>query len=117
VIQVPGSKIATSEERVADWKILINQGRNEHSLRDELSYHLVFTKNDEEPGCCGESSIPPRGMPAGRNGGAMRYTGGCVQTSKNRAKTGVEDSPLARLVLVRRDVMTGGVARPERRPR
>ena len=40
-----------------------------------------------------------------------------VQTSKDRAKTGVEDSPLARLVLVRRDVMTGGVARAERRPR
>jgi hypothetical protein len=29
VIQVHGSKIATSEERVADWKILVNQGRNE----------------------------------------------------------------------------------------
>ena len=40
-----------------------------------------------------------------------------VQTSEDRAKTGVEDSPLARLVLVRRDVMTGGVARTERRPR
>jgi hypothetical protein len=41
--------MATSEERVADWKILVNQGRNKHSLHDELSYHLVFTKNDEEP--------------------------------------------------------------------
>jgi hypothetical protein len=51
VIQVHGSKIATSEEKVADWKTLINQWRNEHSLRDELSHHLVFTKNDEEPGC------------------------------------------------------------------
>jgi hypothetical protein len=50
VIQVYGSKIATREEKVADWKTLINQWRNEHSLRDELSHHLVFTKNDEEPG-------------------------------------------------------------------
>jgi len=49
VIQVHGSKIATSEERVADWKILVNQGRNEHSLHDELSHHLVFTKTDDEP--------------------------------------------------------------------
>jgi hypothetical protein len=49
VIQVHGSKIATSEERVANWKILVNQWRNEHSCRDELSHHLVFTKNDEEP--------------------------------------------------------------------
>jgi hypothetical protein len=49
VIQVHGSKIATSEERLADWKILVNQGKNERSLRDELSHHLVFTKNDEEP--------------------------------------------------------------------
>jgi hypothetical protein len=49
VIQVHGRKIATSEERVADWKILVNQWRNEHSLRDELSHRLVFTKNDEEP--------------------------------------------------------------------
>jgi hypothetical protein len=49
VIQVHGSKIATSKERVANWKILVNQWRNEHSFRDELSHHLVFTKNDEEP--------------------------------------------------------------------
>jgi hypothetical protein len=49
VIQVHGRKIATGEERVADWKILVNQWRNEHSLRDELSHHLVFTKNDDEP--------------------------------------------------------------------
>jgi hypothetical protein len=41
----------------------------------------------------------------------------CVQTSKGRAKTGVEDSRLARLVLVRPEVMTGGGARSERRPR
>jgi hypothetical protein len=54
VIQVHGSTIATSEERVADWKILVNQWRHEHSLRDEPSHHLGFTKNDEEPGCCGE---------------------------------------------------------------
>jgi hypothetical protein len=40
-----------------------------------------------------------------------------VQTSNDRATTGVEDSPLAKLVLVRREVLTGGVARPERRPR
>jgi hypothetical protein len=34
VIQVHGSKMATSEEKVADWKTLMNQWRNEHSLRD-----------------------------------------------------------------------------------
>jgi hypothetical protein len=34
VIQVHGSKIAMSEEKMADWKILVNQWRNEHSLRD-----------------------------------------------------------------------------------
>jgi hypothetical protein len=34
VIQVHGSKSATSEERVANWKILVNQWRNEHSFRD-----------------------------------------------------------------------------------
>jgi integrase len=34
VIQVHGSKIATSEERVANWEILVNQWRNEHSFRD-----------------------------------------------------------------------------------
>jgi hypothetical protein len=49
VIQVHESKIAMSEEKVADWKILVNQWRNEHLLRDELSHHLVFTKTDEEP--------------------------------------------------------------------
>ena len=41
--------MAPSEERVANGKILVNQWRNEHSFRDELSHHLVFTKNDEEP--------------------------------------------------------------------
>jgi hypothetical protein len=54
VIQVHGSKIAPSEERVANGKILVNQWRNEHSCRDELSHHLVFTKSDEEPGNFGE---------------------------------------------------------------
>jgi hypothetical protein len=54
VIQVQGSKIATSEERVANGKTLVNQWRNEHSLCDELSHHLVFTKNDEEPGSSDE---------------------------------------------------------------
>jgi hypothetical protein len=34
VIQVHGSQIATSEERVANWKILVNPWRNEHSFRD-----------------------------------------------------------------------------------
>jgi hypothetical protein len=42
-------QMTTGEEKVADWKILMNQWRNEHSCRDELSHHLVFTKNDEEP--------------------------------------------------------------------
>jgi hypothetical protein len=49
VIQVHGSNIAMSEERVANWKILGNQWSNAHAFRDELSHHLVFTKNDEEP--------------------------------------------------------------------
>jgi hypothetical protein len=35
-------------ERVADWEILVDQWRNEHSLRDELSHHLVFTKTDTD---------------------------------------------------------------------
>jgi hypothetical protein len=39
---------------VANWKILVNQWSNDPSFRNELSHHLVFTKNDEEPGCCGE---------------------------------------------------------------
>jgi hypothetical protein len=38
---------------VANWKILINQWRNELSFRDQPSHYLVFTKNDEEPGCPG----------------------------------------------------------------
>jgi hypothetical protein len=38
-----------SEWKVADWKIFINQGRNEHSPHDWLSRYLVFTKNDDEP--------------------------------------------------------------------
>jgi hypothetical protein len=49
VIRGHGSKIATSKERVANGKILVNQWRNWHSSRDWLSHHLVFTKNDEEP--------------------------------------------------------------------
>jgi hypothetical protein len=53
VIQVHGSNIATIKERVANWKILVNQWSNEHSLRDELSHPVVFTKNDEEPGGSG----------------------------------------------------------------
>jgi hypothetical protein len=34
VIQVHGSHMATREEQVADWKILMNQWRHEHSLRE-----------------------------------------------------------------------------------
>jgi hypothetical protein len=34
VIQVHGSKIAMREERVANWKICVNQWRNEPSFRD-----------------------------------------------------------------------------------
>jgi hypothetical protein len=49
VIQIYGSQIATSEERVANWGILITQQRNEHSFRDQPSHYLVFTKNGEEP--------------------------------------------------------------------
>jgi hypothetical protein len=40
-----------------------------------------------------------------------------MQTREDRANTGVQDSPLARLVLVRPAVMSGGVARAGRRPR
>jgi hypothetical protein len=49
VIQVHGSKIATNEERAANWKILVNQWRNEHFCRDWLSHYLAFTKNGQEP--------------------------------------------------------------------
>ncbi len=38
--------MATSKQRVTDWNILVNQGRTERSLRDELSYHLVCTNSD-----------------------------------------------------------------------
>jgi hypothetical protein len=41
--------MATSEERVAHWKILGNQWSNEHAFRDSPNHHLVFTKTDEEP--------------------------------------------------------------------
>jgi hypothetical protein len=40
-----------------------------------------------------------------------------IQTREDRATTGVVDSPLTKLVLVRRAVMSGGVARAGRRPR
>ncbi len=40
-----------------------------------------------------------------------------LQTREDRATTGVVDSPLTRLVLVRRAVISGGVARAGRRPR
>jgi aerobic-type carbon monoxide dehydrogenase small subunit (CoxS/CutS family) len=33
VMQVHGSKIATSEESVANWKVLVNQWKKEHSFR------------------------------------------------------------------------------------
>ncbi len=49
VIQAHGSKTTTSEERVAHRKFLVNQWSHAHAFRDELSHHLVFTKNDEEP--------------------------------------------------------------------
>jgi hypothetical protein len=35
---------------VVNWNILVNQWKNEHSFRDELRHHLVFTKTDDEPG-------------------------------------------------------------------
>ena len=47
VIQGHGSEIATSQEMVVNWKILVNQWGSEHSFHDELSHHLVFTKNDD----------------------------------------------------------------------
>jgi hypothetical protein len=40
-----------------------------------------------------------------------------IQTREDRATTGVVDSPLTRLVLVRRAVISGGFARAGRRPR
>jgi len=49
VIQVHGSEMATSEERLNDWQTTDNKGINESSLRDELSSHPVFTNTDEEP--------------------------------------------------------------------
>ena len=49
VLQVHESNMATSEERVASWNILVHQWSNKHALRDELSHDLVFTKKDEEP--------------------------------------------------------------------
>ena len=75
---------------MANSKILMNQSRNGPSSRDQLSHHLVFTKNDEEPGCCRENSIPLPGRREGRNRGAVRYTG---QTSSRltllvKSKTG-----------------------------
>jgi hypothetical protein len=60
VIQLHRSKIAVRERKVADWKILIIQGRNEHSLHDWLSHDLVFTKTDDEP-----ISLTPVGSAAG----------------------------------------------------
>jgi hypothetical protein len=50
-------------------------------------------------------------------GAQCSILGARMQTSKDRAKIGVEDSPLARLVLVRHEVMTGGVAQAGQRPR
>jgi len=57
-----GSRKQNGPERGegGDWEILINQWRNEHSFRDELSHDLVFTKNDEEP-----TSLIPVGNSAG----------------------------------------------------
>ena len=49
----PGRQPSVREEvhgRVVNWKILVHQWKNNHSFRDELSHHLVFTNNDEEPG-------------------------------------------------------------------
>jgi hypothetical protein len=44
---------------MANGKILVHQWRNEPSFRDELSHHLVFTKNDEE-----SITFPPVGNEA-----------------------------------------------------
>jgi hypothetical protein len=49
VIQGNQSKIAASEEKVANSKLLMNQWRNELSSRDRLGHHLVFTKSAQEP--------------------------------------------------------------------
>jgi hypothetical protein len=68
VIQGRSSEIAMNEERMANWKILVNQWRNEYSFRDELSHYLVFTKNDEEPtsftqvGNSADSPDPPQAV-------------------------------------------------------
>jgi hypothetical protein len=48
-----GSKAAPSAALPERQRLIVNEGRNERSLRNELSHHLVFTKNDEEPGCVG----------------------------------------------------------------
>jgi hypothetical protein len=63
VIQVHGSNIATSEERVAHWKILVNQWSNAHAFRDELSHHLVFTKTTKS-----RPPLPQWGIPPTREG-------------------------------------------------
>jgi hypothetical protein len=37
------------EERVVNWKILVNQWRNEQSPRYQLGHHPAFTKSAQEP--------------------------------------------------------------------
>jgi hypothetical protein len=64
VIQLHRSKIAISERMVADWNILMNQGRNEHSLHDWLSHQ----SSPQHPGSSSllvhqDRSAPGRGAP------------------------------------------------------
>jgi hypothetical protein len=54
VIRVNRSKMATSEERLAHSKGLVNHWRTELSARDPLGHRLAFTKNAQEPGNHGE---------------------------------------------------------------
>jgi hypothetical protein len=51
VIRVHRSKIATTEARVANSKLLVNHWRNELSSRDPLGHQLAFTKSAQEPYC------------------------------------------------------------------
>jgi hypothetical protein len=41
--------MATSEESVVNWEILMNQWRNEPSPRYQLGHHPAFTKSAQDP--------------------------------------------------------------------
>jgi hypothetical protein len=52
-----GSKAAPSAALPERQRLIVHEGRNERSLRHELSHHLVFTKTDTAGEVfCGETS-------------------------------------------------------------